>query len=1303
MSTAQRLNTYLKMLAAGASVAAGMTLAPSAAQAQTFQEGDLLVGGWAYSTSTDSGRLWHYRPSTNQFTQLGSWNYGVSGIGMRSDGMVFMSMKDYNRSSTSDDRGAIIRYDLANNSFSTRTSNSSQMYTGLHVAPDDTIWVGFGWQGESWDPNSPIYQYNDNSQSLTDRSGSYQPEAIETITSGPFAGQMLVAGTRRYRNGNNDDGAILYRYNRSTQSYTTIRSWEQGGDNNRRIVDIAPDLDGTYLLALVEQNEGTNDDRGEIWRYNPTTEALTKVVDMDDNGFNPVDVPSTRNWGVHGLLADQDRNGLWFGTGDARPGGPQDDDGRLNFWNYTTNSISEIGTPESGFQITSLLMIPEIDNDGQLSAPSISGTYVGAPIVPLGGGFSPSVSGDVLTYSATNVNAALSVIDLESAIPNGSYNEVQVLAGSNGEPGTVDLTVPLNFDGATAGKTLTLAGVDDVVIGNTVSDSTDDNDALNLRLFANVGNGSATGAVSVEAAVDLNSGSFYAQGKTFDNTGGAIEAGAVDLDFTDGITIAADIDAGSLESEIRGDGLTTLNAAVTTTGTTRFETVSGTSGFTSTAAGTIDADKTRIQMTGPVEVAGVITTNNLKTAGSSFTNTAAIDVAGDVLMEHTGDVTIGATLGGAKVTIDSGNFENTAAVTATETFALTAGGNATYSAPVQAAGFTSNATGDTVVDAAIDSSAAFSSTGGGSFTSNAAIVATGAATLDHGGLMKINAPFTASALTTAGTGDFDSSGQTITVTGGSFTLGHSGTTTLGLVAGNTFTITGDQLLVGGTTNVQNLDIAGNTLTIGSGTNIQTGAVQQSGGEIVIAGGRYQGPASSYVSLLSGTFAVAGNLDVAPNANIEFIFGSSPTIGVGAELEVTGTTLLSKTLTLNGGTLSTGAIANTALLNFQRGTVDLTNSNLTVGSGGAFGSQLTLGANKTILVSNPARSITIAGGSGGGVLTLNGGTIDAAGTITNNGTVRLLSSLSQLGGDTLLNNNTITGTGRVMSATVTNAAAGRIRAEANEALFFGGSVANSGSVNFLEGSIEFDQQVTNNTSGTIAGRAGTLRFAEVAINPGTGAAGLRNRGLVQITGEGTTNVFGTIFQNEGTAKIQVTGGAAANFYGAVSNYDGGAAGAAEISVDGGSAATFFGLVKGSGDLTGRGVKFFEGGWDPGQSPGAVNVEGDVVLGDGNTLTIEIAGINAGTQYDVISIDGQLTLGGTLAIDLLDGFRPALGQSFDILSASSVVGSFDGLSFDTSMFSPTFTGTGVTLTVIPEPGTLALGLGGLALLARRRRSA
>ena len=93
----------------------------------------------------------------------------------------------------------------------------------------------------------------------------------------------------------------------------------------------------------------------------------------------------------------------------------------------------------------------------------------------------------------------------------------------------------------------------------------------------------------------------------------------------------------------------------------------------------------------------------------------------------------------------------------------------------------------------------------------------------------------------------------------------------------------------------------------------------------------------------------------------------------------------------------------------------------------------------------------------------------------------------------------------------------------------------------------------------------------------------------------------------------------------------------------------------------------------------------------TLAVSLGGTNAGTQYGLISFVGTPTFAGKFAVSTRDGFRPAPGNAFSVLSYPSALGDFiavDGLDLGSGLrLEPRFTKTSLTLTAA-DLGTNAL---------------
>jgi hypothetical protein len=168
----------------------------------------------------------------------------------------------------------------------------------------------------------------------------------------------------------------------------------------------------------------------------------------------------------------------------------------------------------------------------------------------------------------------------------------------------------------------------------------------------------------------------------------------------------------------------------------------------------------------------------------------------------------------------------------------------------------------------------------------------------------------------------------------------------------------------------------------------------------------------------------------------------------------------------------------------------------------------------------------------------------------------------------------------------------------------------------------------------------------------------------------------------------------------------------VSTNAAKARSGCGTLAGGGTITAN-VSNTNGTVIPEGSGRLLSIDGDYSQTNG-TLDINLAGPNPGIDYDVLSITGTATLGGTLDVALVNGFGYAPGQTFDILSAGSIAGGFTSInlpggggsfnpdgSFINGLYNLTYTSTQVIVTAIPEPTSVGATLLGCGLLARRRR--
>jgi hypothetical protein len=73
-------------------------------------------------------------------------------------------------------------------------------------------------------------------------------------------------------------------------------------------------------------------------------------------------------------------------------------------------------------------------------------------------------------------------------------------------------------------------------------------------------------------------------------------------------------------------------------------------------------------------------------------------------------------------------------------------------------------------------------------------------------------------------------------------------------------------------------------------------------------------------------------------------------------------------------------------------------------------------------------------------------------------------------------------------------------------------------------------------------------------------------------------------------------------------------------------------------------------------GIVTIDGDYTQAAGGTLDIRIGGLQAGADYDQLVVTGLATLGGTLQINLVNGYQPQSGDQFQPLLFGSGSGTF-----------------------------------------------
>lgn len=523
--------------------------------------------------------------------------------------------------------------------------------------------------------------------------------------------------------------------------------------------------------------------------------------------------------------------------------------------------------------------------------------------------------------------------------------------------------------------------------------------------------------------------------------------------------------------------------------------------------------------------------------------------------------------------------------------------------------------------------------------------------------------------------------------------------------------------------VLNLLDGGEFETAGS-YNVRTGGVLNiDGGILTIANGRSLNVVGS-LNFVRGVMNLGQDIGLASGDGNPF--GSILELTAGQTVTLPGSRTLSVSpggiFVLDGGEFRTGLLVNNGgTIDLRRGTFAVTNNTpLTVGTGGPLGKNLSVGTGLNLEIRNTDvvadASVLVDGGSlaitnltNSGRMELRNGTLDlGAGTNASGGQIIIsgaatadaltnelgglieLKNNGQLGGTSgeLVNQGLLTGSGTI-SKNLTNASTGQIRVSSGQALYFQGTVApNEGEIQLQGGTVQVSGSLTNSSTGFITGRGALY------------TAGLTNDGQMAFSG-GTTDIHGDVDLTAGSRVATGGAGSTTTFFDDVVHNG------AEIYTGAGASTVFFGAQTGSGSFTGPGTVTYTGDLQPGNSPAIITYGGDVYLSGPSTLTMELGGLIAGLEYDQISVAGDLFAAGTIVFELLPGFIPEAGNSFQVLVFGSFSGGFS------SIQAPTLPGdlqwdftslesTGI-ISVVPEPATVTLlGLAGgaLALVTRRR---
>ena len=408
-----------------------------------------------------------------------------------------------------------------------------------------------------------------------------------------------------------------------------------------------------------------------------------------------------------------------------------------------------------------------------------------------------------------------------------------------------------------------------------------------------------------------------------------------------------------------------------------------------------------------------------------------------------------------------------------------------------------------------------------------------------------------------------------------------------------------------------------------------------------------------------------------------------------------------TLTLAGTVSLTSAVEG--YINVAAGTLRQTAGTITLGRNGTNGSAaLFIGNGGAGL--GPGEFIAEGGtlrttGSGGGAsldvgtvnnsqLTVNGGSLGFGGSLNRIGRGSGVSGTISLQSGELALNNLSKGLG---TATFTFSA-GTLR-PFNANTTFGSTISGS---NFTI--------TLSSTGATILGldqASNTARTVDI-YTPLAGTGGITfSGGLINIRGSNSYAGLTTVAAG-GTAAFFNTSASSSGF---TVNGMLDLTGIGSFKTTGTSQA-----VSGAGTIAvGSGTLSILGSLMPGNSPGTLSIDGDLLLGANSLTTMEIDGLTSGL-YDIVRGIGigteSITYGGTLSL----AFGPTGGSTpgtIKLFEFDSYFGDFQTVQTTglASGYSASFNAATGEVVIVPEPGTLALliGLGSVLPATMRRRRA
>jgi hypothetical protein len=336
----------------------------------------------------------------------------------------------------------------------------------------------------------------------------------------------------------------------------------------------------------------------------------------------------------------------------------------------------------------------------------------------------------------------------------------------------------------------------------------------------------------------------------------------------------------------------------------------------------------------------------------------------------------------------------------------------------------------------------------------------------------------------------------------------------------------------------------------------------------------------------------------------------------------------------GTTFVSAGFNNYNIAQLQGGTLQLSGGGLNSGT-------ITVPAGTTLQLSGPFSSTPGSSITGAGQFTVNGGTANLAGVVNVTGTNTFSNGTANLTGNYVCANNFLTISG-------------------GTANFDGTGLVAPSVINLSAGVLGGGQRVTvgslmNWTGGAMSGSGRTIIAPGATLNVGgptflsVTSRTLENGGTTVWTGAGNLLLNDAVITNRAGAVLDAQNASLITAAGGAPRFDN--AGTLRKSAN-------------TGTTTINGLPFNNSGTVDIRS-GILAATGGYTSSSNALLNCALGGTLAGTNYGQLQVAGAVNLNGALSVDFVNGFLPALNDSFTVVTAGTRSGTFGSFSYPATL--------------------------------------